>query len=227
MIHLDNLVDWTAEFKGYAWKGRFHGVVLASGAGPFDADSLAKKWPFITHLESRGRAIVGDLRAGEVLDEATARLFIEETIMWGGSQHDLLGSFRRANPVGQALLAPVVTRVVEACCGRPSTEHSVRAGFKVAREIPYVGYTYASKLLRFLDPDEFPAVDRRIHEALLKPSGFLTATNTSYVAWQRYVVAKRDELRAHSEAAPGFPWTAARVEMVAFQIATDVLVKRR
>ena len=78
-------------------------------------------------------------------------------IQWGGSQNGILQKFDEG--LGQVCLDPLLRRVIEAL---DQPEAAIRA----ALDIPGFGLTYASKLLRFLDPVRHAALDSQICKAL-------------------------------------------------------------
>jgi len=80
-------------------------------------------------------------------------LLVREMIQWGGSQNGILQRFDEN--LGRICLRQALCNVIEAL-DRP--EDAIRA----ALEIPAFGLTYASKLLRFLDPVRHAALDSQI-----------------------------------------------------------------
>lgn len=225
MLDFPNGIDWSTTFQRYRWRGRFHERVLDTNSGPFAADSLSHGWPFIAHLEERGRGLAETVGAGRPLDEQEAREFIAEVIMWGGSQRGLLGRFRRGNPATVTQVAPLLRAVVKACLKRELVTGDVEQALDLAMQIRFIGQTYGSKLLRFIDPARFPAIDSRINAFYGTRVGLARDPARGYGQWWSLVGSKTAQLSQQGEAVPGAPWTAARVEMAAFQFASERLAQ--
>jgi hypothetical protein len=102
-------------------------------------------------------------------------------------------------------------------------------------DIPGLGLTYASKLLRFLDPDRYGALDGRIRKALskLSPSplpkifdGNKQSMTSGYCAFSEYLEGLGRELLTNgipfpSELEERSSWRAADMEMALFQWASN------
>src|SRR5438093_4686067 len=82
---------------------------------------------------------------------------IKEMIQWGGSQNGVLEKFD--NALGSYCLHMKLNTVLQSI-------HVPRRAIEAALDVPGLGLTYASKLLRFLDPERYGALDGRIRKAL-------------------------------------------------------------
>jgi hypothetical protein len=157
----------------------------------------------------------------------SAPLFlVREMILWGGSQNGVLEKFD--NALGSHCLNTKLNAVLEAL---PHPRNAVHA----ALDIPGLGLTYASKLLRFLDPDRYGALDGRIRKALskLSPSplpkifdGNKQSMTSGYCAFSEYLEGLGRELLTNgipfpSELEERSSWRAADIEMALFQWASN------
>jgi hypothetical protein len=106
---------------------------------------------WIASLEQR----FGWLRQ-HIADSSGPYLF-REMIQWGGSQNGVLQKVD--DGAAEVCFADIMQRVVGAL---PNPASAIDA----ALNIPGVGLTYASKLLRFLDPENYGALDSRIRAGL-------------------------------------------------------------
>jgi hypothetical protein len=131
-------------FRGYSWnsKHRLFG---------YPADTFPE-FGWIGSLERRFLW----LRANATAQKTAALYLIREMIQWGGSQNGTLQKFD--DGIGECNLYALVERVINNL-GHPT--EAIRA----ALQIPGMGLTYASKLLRFLDPCKYGALDGRIRDA--------------------------------------------------------------
>jgi hypothetical protein len=79
-------------------------------------------------------------------------------IQWGGSQNGVLEKIH--DGAHSVCFSQIIRATIEAL---PSPAAAIAA----ALEIPGLGLTYGSKLLRFLDPENYGALDSRIRNALI------------------------------------------------------------
>ncbi|MBM4230906.1 MAG: hypothetical protein FJ184_09180 [Gammaproteobacteria bacterium] len=138
-------VDWRKNFTAYSWNKKHH----LFGYPP---DKYAEFF-WIASLEARFQW----LRENNVNGKTSATHLIKEMIQWGGSQNGTLQKFEEG--VEQVNLMELIRSTIEKL-GDP------RQAISMALEFPGMGLTYASKLLRFLDPENYGALDSRIRKAL-------------------------------------------------------------
>lgn len=128
------------------------------------------------------------------------------------------------NALGSYCLHDMLSAVLE-CIEAP------RDAIEAALDIPGLGLTYASKLLRFLEPRRYGALDSRIRHSLgqLERSpvpkiydGNKTSMAGGYCRFVEYLECLRSEMLARSLVLPTdhgdqLPWRAADIEMALFQ----------
>jgi hypothetical protein len=144
-----------------------------------------------------------------------------EMIQWGGSQNGVLEKFQ--NALGSHCLHDSLALVLE---NLQNPERAIGS----ALNIPGLGLTYASKLLRFLDPDTYGALDGRIRKGLarLTPSplrkiydGNRASMIKGYTTFTTYVKLLRQDLATRGIVLPQDNndrnhWRAADIEMALF-----------
>lgn len=146
-------------------------------------------------------------------------------IQWGGSQNGVLEKFD--NELGSYCLNAKLNAVLRSL-------ELPKAAIDAALDIPGLGLTYASKLLRFLDPDKYGALDGRIRKALgkLSPSplpiihdSYNKSRIEGYCAFSDYLVLLKGQLQTNRILLPSeqgqVPWRAADIEMALFQWASS------
>ncbi len=181
-------------------------------------------FPWIHSLESRF-----DWVRNQPLEEFEAPIFlIREMIQWGGSQNGVLQKFDEG--IGRICLKNTLRAVIEVL-DRP--ENAIRT----ALEIPGLGLTYASKLLRFLDPVRYAALDSQIRRHLRKELGFpviydgnVTSMVKGYVRFLALLVKMRGNAQAANLVRPrcqlqqcpevAGSWRNADIEMALFSWVT-------
>lgn len=114
----------------------------------------APEFRWIRNLECRGLWLREALRAGK---DISGLYLLKDIIQWGGSQNGCLQKFE--DGVGRICLAGELAKVVKAL---PHPKEAISA----AMEISGLGLTYGSKLLRFLDPVNYGALDARLRSAM-------------------------------------------------------------
>jgi hypothetical protein len=158
--------------------------------------------------------------------DSTPLYLIREMIQWGGSQNGVLEKFD--NALGTYCLQTKLNAVLE---GIQAPRNAIRA----ALDVPGLGLTYASKLLRFLDPEKYGALDGRIRKALarLEPppipkiyDGNISSMVGGYHKFIEYIDDLRFELANISITRPAEHgdrerWRAAEVEMALFQWSSE------
>jgi hypothetical protein len=206
-----NINEFPAFFRAYNWSNANH------KARGYPGDKYPA-FPWIKSLEERGGWLVEQaLLTGAPTD------YVRELLAWGAGKNDPRMRFEigLGNVSLLQIFAPVVANI-----GDP------QKAITAALQIPGCGLTYASKLLRFLQPDIHASLDGRIREAMLS-AGLLSKIYDSnensmvrgYVAFQAFCA----ELVAQLDAAkitrpecslPAAPtqtgWRVADVEMAMF-----------
>jgi hypothetical protein len=142
---MNDLANFPERFKAYFWEDKHprHG---------YPADQFPN-FEWIASLERR----FAWLRRNCQTRQTAAIYLIEEMMHWGGTQSRSLQRLR--DGLGEFHLQPALQAVIG------HLDEPARA-IESALKIPGFGLTYASKLLRFLDPDRFGALDSRIRAAL-------------------------------------------------------------
>ncbi len=144
---MPNLNQFPDFFEEYCWENK-HNLY------GYEADRFPD-FSWILSLEQR----FSWLRKNCAAKEMASIYLVREMIQWGGSQNGVLQKFEdRLGEVNlQEILKTTITRI-----GDP------KAAIEAALQLPGMGLTYASKLLRFLDPENYGALDSRIRGALDK-----------------------------------------------------------
>lgn len=221
MAHRDlmpNLNNFPKYFRSYRWDAK-HALY------GYPADKF-KEFEWIFSLERRFAWL--RLHCGS---NNTASIYlIKEMIQWGGSQNGTLQKFE--DGIGEHNLQHLMLNIV---ANLGSADKAISA----ALELPGMGLTYASKMLRFLDPEHYGALDRRIRKAFnKKTSGILPKTYDSqessmvngYVAFTNYVNDLKFQLDKAGvcrpdcdlpEGAGPAKWRSADIEMALFVWASS------
>ena len=147
---------------------------------------------------------------------------IEEMIQWGGNQHGILRKFGSA--LGSYCLKDRLHDVLDRL-------HSPATAIDAALAIRGLGLTYTSKLLRFLEPERYGALDSRLRKALT-PSvlpkiydGHKRSMIAGYCAFISYLESLRRQLLINRinrpcETEEQLFWRPADIEMALFQWAS-------
>lgn len=200
-------------YKRYRWNDRH--ALWGYGADEFPT------FEWIGALERRFANTVG---------RADAPVFlIREMIHWGGSQNGVLEKFDLS--LGTYNLSELFGRL---CKNLEQPDAAIRT----ALEIPGMGLSYASKLLRFLRPDKYGALDGQIREHLIETSDFPKIydgiTNNmvnGFVKFTQLLSDLKEELQRRDIARPGsasetLQWRNADIEMAIFQQALERKIQR-
>ncbi len=142
MIDYDRFPEY---YKNYAWSGKH----MLFGYPP---DSFPE-FNWIASLEKRFQWVAKNWAA----NNSASKYLLQEMIEWGGSQNGVLQKFNDAS--GEVNLFEVMGDVVRDLS-------NPRRAIASALRLPGLGLTYASKLLRFMQPQTYGALDSRIREAL-------------------------------------------------------------
>lgn len=159
---------------------------------------------------------------------------IREMIHWGGSQNGVLEKFELQ--LGTYNLTDAFKRVQAAL---PTPEHAISA----ALEIPGIGLSYASKLLRFLCPETYGALDSQIRQFLLAGpkenwvirkiyDGKKSSMVKGYVDFIEYLAEWKISLEDAAISRPGavdtrLSWRASDIEMALFQKSLEHKTERQ
>lgn len=199
-------------YKAYYWEGKKHALY---GYPPDQYPAF--EW--ITSLERRFLHYRGH-------PDSAPLFLVREMIQWGGNQNGVLDKFDEE--LGSYCLHKRLDAVL----------HNIRLpqdAIAAALDIPGLGMTYASKLLRFLDPERYGALDRRIRDSLgkLSPSplpkiydGNLRSMTGGYCEFSKYLEEIRQDLLAKGISLPAESgsqrsWRAADIEMALFHRASS------
>ena len=215
---MPNLNKFPDYFRTYSWNAKH---VLYG----YPADAYSK-FEWISSLERR----FNWLRLNCKSDNTASIYLIKEMIQWGGSQNGTLQKFEDGIENDN-----LQTLMLETICNLESPDKAISS----ALNFPGMGLTYASKMLRFLDPERYGALDSRIRNALAeKIPGILPVINDSsktsmvngYVEFTKYVNEIKTQLneanicRPKCELPIGFGkthWRSADIEMALFGWASS------
>ncbi len=218
-MDLIDLTDFPDYYKKYSWnkKHKLFGY-------PED------KYPtfeWISSLEHRFSWLCSNYKK----ENTASKYLIQEMIEWGGSQNGVLQKFNDES--GEANLYELICKVVE---NIDDAENAINS----ALEIPGFGLTYSSKLLRFMKPEKYGALDSRLREALIENIGKINdGKNKSmvvgYLKFLKLLEDFRNELKNSGVKKPecqlskSQDWNAAQIEMALFCWAeqSNVLKRKR
>lgn len=213
---MPNVNDFPRYFESYNWEDKHSLYGYPADAYP--------DFSWISSLEKR----FAWLRANYAIRQTTSIYLIREMIQWGGSQNGILQRFD--DGIGEVNLWEQVAEVIVNIGDPP-------IAIRTALNIPGIGLTYASKLLRFIDPESYGALDSRLRKALSDClhdaiprifDGNLNSMVNGYVAFIQYLSFLRQEIenlnivRPHCALIPAETrtnWRLADVEMALFQWA--------
>lgn len=210
MLDLRKFPDY---FRSYNWQAKhcLYG---------YPADSYPK-FEWVTSLEER----FNWLRMHCEREKTASIYMIKEMIQWGGSQNGILQKFE--DGIEQHNMLHLI---LETVANLQSPDKAIASALK----FPGMGLTYASKMLRFFDPNRYGALDSRIRKALLDRAPevlpkIYDSSNQSmvagYLAFTKYVdqikaqldeagiVRPSCELQANDSVTQ---WRAADIEMALF-----------
>lgn len=204
--------DLPGFFSSYSWRGSSHGLY----GYPPDAQP---DFRWIRSLEERGAWMAAQ---GKL--EVPPTDFLREVISWGG------GGNVRARFEAELGKVNLLERfnIVLQHLDDPSK------AIKAALELPGLGLTYGSKVLRFLRPDIHGSLDEQIRKHLAQSGELMLIYQHSrqrgYVAFQARCMALVAELEQRgidrpecglTRGAGGTGWRVADVEMALFAWALD------
>jgi hypothetical protein len=143
-IELTKFPDY---YQQYSWNGKHKLFGYPSDSYP--------NFPWIASLEKR----FNWLRDNSVKQKTASKYLIKEMIEWGGSQHGVLQKFN--DGIEEVNLLELVQKII---ANLDSSERAITSSLS----LPGLGLTYASKLLRFMKPEKYGALDSRIRGTLLR-----------------------------------------------------------
>ena len=132
-------------FRGYNWKDKHH-------LYGYPADKY-REFNWINSLETRFKW----LKQNNATEKTASIYLVREMIQWGGSQKGVLQKFD--DRLGEVNLYDIIAKTI-------SHLNNTGKAIESALSLPGMGLTYASKLLRFLNPEKYGALDSRIRGAL-------------------------------------------------------------
>jgi hypothetical protein len=132
-------------YKNYVWSGKHKLFGYPPDAFP--------EFLWIASLENRFAWVVRNYSA----NQSASKYLLQEMIEWGGSQNGILQKFN--DGCGEVNLFIVLQEVV-------NNLSDPRSAISSALRLPGLGLTYASKLLRFMQPEMYGALDSKIRKAL-------------------------------------------------------------
>lgn len=176
---------------------------------------------WISSLENRFEWVVNNISS----NKSASKYLIKEMIEWGGSQNGVLQKFNDAS--GEVNLYEIIKNVIDVL-------HDPKQAITNSLALPGLGLTYASKLLRFLKPEMYGALDSRIRKALVAQNklpkindGQHNSMVTGYTEFINLLQEIKNELKIKGISKPecglskSIDWRAAEIEMALFYWAED------
>jgi hypothetical protein len=167
------------------------------------------------------------------LGRPSAPYLFKEMLQWGGSQNGVMQKFD--DGVDEVCFADSLRSVI-------ATLKVPASAIETSLGIPGLGLTYASKLLRFLDPQHYGALDSRIRKGLTArewidaggneiriSDGSVPSMVKGYCLYLDELTALKRQLHGASILCPDSAinkvgqWRLADIEMALFQYLTDTL----
>lgn len=142
---MEDIEEFLNYFQTYRWENKHH--LYGYPADCYD------QFAWIKSLEDR----FAWLRENYANKNTASIYLIREMIQWGGSQNGVLQKFD--DKIGEVNLFDMIRNTISKL---DNPEQAIRH----ALQIPGMGLTYASKLLRFLKPEKYGALDNQLRNAL-------------------------------------------------------------
>ena len=133
-------------YQQYSWNGKHKLFGYPSDSYP--------DFQWINSLEMRFIWLCNN----SVEQNTASKYLIQEMIEWGGSQNGVLQKFNDGS--GEVNLLELIQEII---ANLDSPERAITNSLS----LPGLGLTYASKLLRFMKPEKYGALDKRIRDSLL------------------------------------------------------------
>ena len=143
-MELNSFPDY---YKEYSWNGKHKLFGYPEDSYP--------NFQWINSLEKRFIW----LRDNSENKKTASRYLVQEMIEWGGSQNGVLQKFN--DGCGEVNLYQLIQNTI-------INLDEPNKAIEGALSLPGLGLTYASKLLRFMKPEKYGALDSRIRGALLQ-----------------------------------------------------------
>lgn len=156
-------------------------------------------------------------------DKVSGLYLVKEMIHWGGNQKGVLQEFE--DNIGLYNFKSAIQNVT-------SNLHTPEKAIREALDIPGLGLTYASKLLRFLEPEKYGALDSILRKYLstlgldIKPKNQSKERNIKdYLTFIQFLEKLKSELEDNSIKKPSNSlnqretWNIAEIEMSLFHVA--------
>ena len=195
-------------YENYVWSGKHKLFGYPPDAFPdfFWISSLEKRFKWVVHNYSK--------------NNSASKYLLQEMIEWGGSQNGILQKFN--DRCGEVNLFEALREVV-------NNLSDPKRAISSALGLPGLGLAYASKLLRFMKPEMYGALDANIRDALkikgkLKKifDGNHNNMVSGYVEFVRLLEEIKKELETKRIKKPtcgptdGSTWRASEIEMALF-----------
>lgn len=148
---MEQLVELTMRLPDYYQQYHWNGKHKLFG---YPSDSYPD-FHWISSLEKRFTW----LRNNSVKQRTASKYLIQEMIEWGGSQNGVLQKFNDGSE--RVNLLELLQEII---ANLDSPERAINTSLS----LPGLGLTYASKLLRFMKPETYGALDNQIRRALLE-----------------------------------------------------------
>lgn len=215
VIDLHKFPDY---FRAYSWdaKHELYG---------YPADTYSQ-FEWMLSLEKR----FGWLKSNYKIKNTASIYLVKEMIQWGGSQNGTLQKFE--DGIESSNLKDLMFDTI-------SNIQTPDKAIAAALKFPGMGLTYASKMLRFLDPERYGALDSRIRSSFTKKEpGVLPVIHDSsdksmiagYVAFTKHLDNLKVQLNAARILRPSCSlpvgtglakWRSADIEMALFGWASS------
>lgn len=224
-----NIEELPEYYKSYKWDGKHHLYGYPSDTWPNFSwiKSLETRFDWLkqnyTELEKEKAKQKKTKRDKQSRIKKTASIYlIKEMIEWGGSQNGVLQKFN--DRCGEENLFELIKRIIE---NLKEPDKAIEA----ALQMPGLGLTYASKLLRFFQPDMYGALDSRIRKTLEKRKlrkiydGNDSSMIDGYLNFLEIIDEIKKELEIKGLRKPDCAlsntglWRASDIEMSLFQLA--------
>lgn len=195
-------------YKNYVWSGKHKLFGYPPDAFP--------EFHWIASLENRFAWVVCNYS----VNNSASKYLLQEMIEWGGSQNGVLQKFN--DGCGEVNLLAVIQSVID------NLSEPGRA-ISSALVLPGMGLTYASKLLRFMQPEMYGALDGKIRKALYREGrlpkifdGVHNSMVSGYVDFVGLLQEIKDRLQKEGIRKPACgltkegTWRASEIEMALF-----------
>jgi hypothetical protein len=195
-------------YKNYIWSGKHKLFGYPPDAFP--------EFFWIASLENRFAWVVRNYSA----NNSASKYLLQEMIEWGGSQNGILQKFN--DGCGEVNLFIMLQEVV-------NNLSDPKRAISSALGLPGLGLTYASKLLRFMQPELYGALDLKIRKALASKEkltrifdGNHNSMVSGYVEFVRLLQEIKEKLKTKDIRKPacglsdGGTWRASEIEMALF-----------